>query len=344
VLDLATVSLAYAHGQPPVQGSIRTIPEDFQVREIPLLDPDGAGEHAWVKVQKRNATTITVAEQLARHAGIHPRNVSYAGLKDRNAVTEQWFSVHLPGADDPDWSALASDDLVILRHARHARKLQRGALRGNEFRLVVRNMAGDRAACETRLAIMSAAGVPNYFGEQRFGRNGSNLRTAERLFANPRLRLSRNQRSMALSSARSLLFNRVLSERIAMHCWDTPVAGDALQLEGSHSFFIAETVDEELLQRVRTLDVHPTGPLCGRGNVPVTGKCLAIEASVLAGFQDITRGLDAAGVRNDRRSLRLPIGSLDWQWLTDAELVLNFSLPPGSYATSVLRELVDTRA
>jgi tRNA pseudouridine13 synthase len=343
VLDLATVSLAYAHGQPPVQGDIRSIPEDFQVREIPLLDPDGAGEHAWIKVRKRNATTITVAEQLARHAGVHPRHVSYAGLKDRNAVTEQWFSVHLPGRDDPDWRALECDDLAILQYARHARKLQRGALRGNEFRVVVRNISGHRDACAARLEIISAAGVPNYFGEQRFGRNGSNLRTAERLFANPRLRLSRNQRSLALSSARSLLFNRVLSGRIDMHCWDTPVAGDALQLEGSHSFFIAETLDDELLQRARELDVHPTGPLCGRGNVPVTGKCSAIEQSVLADFQDITRGLDAAGVRNDRRSLRLPVGSLAWQWLTDTALELHFSLPAGSYATSVLRELVDTR-
>lgn len=343
MFDLATVSLAFAHGVPPVQGTIRATAEDFQVREIPLLDPDGAGEHAWVHVQKRNATTITVAEQLARHADVHPRNVSFAGLKDRNAVTEQWFSVHLPGRDDPDWQALASDELVVLRHARHSRKLQRGALRGNDFRIVVRNMAGDRDACEARLAVMAAAGVPNYFGEQRFGRNGSNLRTAERLFANPRLRLSRNQRSMALSSARSLLFNRVLSGRIDAGCWDTPVAGDAMQLAGSHSFFIAETIDDELLQRVRMLDVHPTGPLCGRGNVPVTAACLAIEESVLAGFQDMTRGLDAAGVRNDRRSLRLPVGSLAWQWLTGSELELNFSLPAGSYATSVLRELVDTR-
>ena len=343
MFDQANHSLSFAQGEPPGSGLIRQSPEDFHVTEIPLLEPDGSGEHAWLLVRKRNENTAGVADRLASHAGVHTRNVSYAGRKDRNAVTEQWFSVHLPGRDDPDWSALDMENLTVLRHARHSRKLQRGTLRGNAFKIILRNITGGRAALEQRLQQVRIAGVPNYFGEQRFGRNGGNLRTAERLFARPRLRLSRNQRSMALSAARSLLFNRVLSKRVGSGTWDRPVAGDAMQLTGSHSYFVAESVDAELLRRAAAQDIHPTGPLCGRGKVPVTGECLAIESRVLADFAGVTRGLEAAGVRLDRRALRVAVSDMVWRWLTDDALELSFSLPAGSYATAVLRELVKYR-
>jgi tRNA pseudouridine13 synthase len=343
VLDQAIHALARAYGKPPVCGQVRHVAEDFRVTEIPLVEPAGAGEHAWVHVQKRNANTPDIAERLARIAGVHPRNVGYAGMKDRQAVTVQWFSVHLPGRDDPDWTQLDDENTCVLAHARHGRKLQRGALRGNAFRLVIRGVSGDVELLGRRLQQLRNAGVPNYFGAQRFGRDGSNLRTAKRLFANPRLRLSRNQRSLALSSARSLLFNRVLSERIEMDCWDRPVTGDAMQLDGSHSFFIADTIDDELLARVREHDVHPTGPLCGEGRIAVRDECLNIENRVLAAYADEVRGLAAAGVRNGRRALRVIPGDLIWNWPTDDRLALVFSLPAGSYATAVLRELMECR-
>lgn len=338
---LAIHSLAFAYGGPPAGGHIRQSPEDFRVSEIPLLAPAGDGEHAWVRVRKRNTTTLNVAERLAAFAGVHPRQVGFAGLKDRNAVTEQWFSIHLPGRADPDWSSLVEGDLEVLQHARHARKLQRGALRGNRFGIIIRDIRGDRDALAGRLQSVQSAGAPNYFGEQRFGRNGSNLRTAERLFARPRTRLSRNQRSMALSAARALLFNQVLSQRIGAGCWDQPVSGDAMQLDGSHSFFIADTVDDALRLRARELDVHPTGPLCGCGKVPVTGEALALEQTALASYAGMIEGLAAAGVRHDRRALRMRVQDLSWQWQTDDDLELCFSLPAGSYATAVLRELVE---
>ena len=319
---------------------MRGIPEDFQVCEIPLVEPAGEGEHVWLLIRKRQENTEPVARSLARLAGVAQREVSYAGLKDRNAVTEQWFSVCLPGGAEPDWHAVDSEYITLLHHARHHRKLRRGALRGNAFRIRIRGVTGDREALARRLGDVAAAGVPNYFGEQRFGRGGSNLRTAGRLFAHAAGRLSREQRGLALSAARSWLFNQVLARRVETHSWDRPLPGEALQLEGTHSFFVAAGVDEMLLHRVREGDVHPTGPLCGTGESPATGDALQVEMACLAPYVGWIEGLAAAGLKHERRALRLPIGALDWSWPEADCLELSFTLPAGAYATSVLRELV----
>lgn len=340
MLDQAIDSLGYAYGQPEVTARLRRLPEDFCVTEIPLVQPDGEGEHVWLWLRKRNENTPRVAEQLARFAGVHPRQVSYAGLKDRSAVTEQWFSVQMPGRDAPDWQGLNSETLTVLRHARHSRKLRRGALKGNRFRIMLREIQGDQAELEQRLRWINDQGVPNYFGEQRFGRAGSNLVDAQRLFARPALRFSRNRRSLALSAARSLLFNQVLSRRVNTETWNTPINGDAMQLNGSHSFFIAGVIDAELLGRVHHRDVHPTGPLHGCGESPAQGECRALEQAVLAGYADWCAGLETAGLKQERRALRLMLRDLSWEQHNTTDWQLEFSLPPGAYATAVLRELV----
>jgi tRNA pseudouridine13 synthase len=280
---------------------------------------------------------------LARCAGVPLRDVSYAGLKDRQAVTEQWFSVHLPGSATPDWSKLGSADVSILREARHSRKLRRGALRGNRFRITVHDLVTDPGLLRQRLETIAAAGVPNYFGEQRFGRNGSNLRTAERFFGNTHMRLSRHQRGLVLSAARSLLFNAVLSRRVSEGSWNLALPGDAMQLQGSHSYFVATVVDAELQQRVAEHDVHPTGPLHGRGTAAVEAEVLALESAVLAGYPAWQAGLEAAGLKQERRALRLILDKLEWTQPATDVLCLEFSLPAGAYATSVLRELLSAR-
>lgn len=332
--------LARAWGTPPASGRLRVAPEDFQVTEIPLLEPEGAGEHVWLLVRKRLQNTADIAALLARCAGVPLRDVSYAGLKDRNAITEQWFSVHLPGSASPDWSTLVSPGLLILREARHGRKLRRGALRGNRFRIVVRDLVADAGLLRARLETLAAEGVPNYFGEQRFGRDGSNLRTAERLFRNPRLRLSRHQRGLALSAVRSQLFNAVLSRRVSEGDWNQALPGDALQLRGSHSYFVADVVDAEVQRRLADHDVHPTGPLYGRGRAPVEGVPLGLETTVLGGYPGWLAGLEAAGLKQERRALRLTVDDLAWQLPAVDTLTLEFSLPAGAYATSVIRELL----
>jgi tRNA pseudouridine13 synthase len=342
-LEPAVRSLAFALGRPPARGVLRRQPEDFRVSELPTVEPSGTGEHVWLWIRKREANTDHVALQLSKLAGVHPRNIGYAGLKDRHAVTEQWFSVHLPGRTEPDWEGLDPAAGTVVRHVRHGRKLQRGALRGNAFVITVRGIEGSRDELEQRLQRIAADGVPNYFGAQRFGIGGSNLRTAVQLFANPRLRLSRTRRSLALSAARSLLFNRVLSRRVADGSWKGALPGDAMQLAGSRSFFLAEAVDTNLLERVDRHDIHATGPLSGHGDSPVHGPSLALEQAALAEFAMLARGLAAAGLKQERRALRLSVANLDWEWPDDTTLKLAFSLPAGSYATSVLRELVQEK-
>jgi len=344
LLDEAIHALAFAQGRPASRARLRSCPEDFRVTELPLVEPAGEGEHVWLWLRKRNDTTPRVASQIARAAGVHPKQVSYAGLKDRNAVTEQWFSVQLPGRAAPDWSVMKTDDVEVLRAVRHTRKLRRGTLTGNRFRIVLRDLDGDPADLEQRLTRLAAEGVPNYFGEQRFGRAGSNLDTARQLFASPRRRMQRERRSMALSAARSLLFNRVLSTRVQAGNWATPIVGDALQLAGSHSFFIASMLDDEMLARARRHDVHPTGPLYGRGDTPVSGDCLALEQAVLSAYAPWRDGLEAAGLKQDRRALRLLASDLEWQQTAEGDWQLQFSLPAGAYATSVLRELIVSTA
>jgi tRNA pseudouridine13 synthase len=338
--EIPRQDLARAWGDPVACGRLRVVPEDFQVSEIPLLEPEGSGEHVWLLVRKRLQNTADVAAVLARCAGVPLRDVSYAGLKDRQAVTEQWFSVHLPGSAAPVWSTLDSPGVSILRAARHGRKLRRGALRGNRFRISVRDLVADPTLLRQRLETITAEGVPNYFGEQRFGRDGSNLRAAERLFRNPRLRLSRHQRGLALSAARSLLFNGVLSRRVSEGSWNRALPGDVLQLQGSHSYFVAAAVDAELQRRLADHDVHPTGPLHGRGTPPVEGEPLALETAVLAGYPDWLAGLEAAGLKQERRALRLTMDDLEWRQPAVDVLCLEFSLPAGAYATSVLREFL----
>jgi tRNA pseudouridine13 synthase len=332
-------NLPFAFGAPPVQGELRTEPEDFRVQELPVCEPEGSGEHVWLWVRKRNANTDWLARQLARHAGVPASQVSYAGLKDRDAVTEQWFSVHLPGAGEPDWKAFRCEGAAILRHARHGRKLRRGALRGNRFNLRVRGVTGDAAALEERLECIAARGVPNYFGPQRFGRGGANLGAAQALFGGTLGRVDRHRRGLYLSAARAWLFNLVLAARVQDGSWERGMDGDVLQPDASHGWFAPALGDPELDERLANLEIHPTGPLWGRGGAPVSGRALALETAVLEPWMLFRSGLERAGMDQERRALRLRVGELRWRREGD-DLHLDFVLGRGAFATAVLRELV----
>jgi len=334
--------LPFAFGGPAGSGRLRVEPEDFVVREIPVCAPDGAGEHVWLHIRKRNANTEWVARQIARFAGATPRDVSFAGLKDCRAVTEQWFSVQLPGRTDPDWERLEVEGVTVLQAARHTRKLKRGALRGNRFEIRVRGFSGDRVTAEARLRALAARGVPNYFGVQRFGRDGGNLEAAARLLRGEGRRPARHERGLYLSAARSHLFNQVLAARVAAGAWDTLLEGDVLQLDGGRAWFVADAHDPELPRRLQELEVHPTGPLWGRGELATQGAARALELACLEPWGEWCSGLERAGLEQDRRTLRVRAAELSWNWTDASELSLAFALPPGSYATALLRELVAT--
>lgn len=330
--------LPFGHGEPPARGALRVALEDFQVEEDLGFAPSGEGEHVLVRVRKRDASTEWIARRLVRLADVKPLAVSFAGLKDRRAVTSQWFSVQLPGKDEPDWSSLNDDHLEVLAAVRHHRKLRRGALRGNRFALVVRQLQGARAAVEQRLQAIGAEGVPAYFGEQRFGRDGGNVAAALQMFAGRRV--PRHQRSLLLSAARSWLFNRVLALRVERGDWNRLRAGDVAMLDGSHSVFAVPEVDETLQDRCTRLDLHPSGPLWGRGEPAVLGDVRELEQAALAAHEALRHGLEAAGLKQERRALRQPVRALRWEWVEASTLRLEFYLERGYYATSVMRELL----
>ncbi|MDY6898092.1 MAG: tRNA pseudouridine(13) synthase TruD, partial [Cyanobacteriota bacterium] len=218
---------------PPVEplcgrGLIRQVPEDFVVEERVDIELEGEGEHLWVQLRKRGQNTEYVAAQLARLCEVPRRAVGYAGRKDRHAVTTQWFSVHLPGKQGPgDWTALP-ESVEVLQTARHRRKLQTGALKANRFRLVIRDLTGEPDQIESRLERLARRGVPNYFGEQRFGHGGRNVERAHEWFAGEFRPRDRSLRSLLLSSARSFLFNEVLAARVRADSWDRVLPGEVL--------------------------------------------------------------------------------------------------------------------
>lgn len=332
-------ALPRAHGGPLGSGRLRDLPADFVVDEVLGFAPDGAGEHLLLWVRKTGQNTDWTAGRLAALAGAAPADCGYAGLKDRHAVCTQWFSLPRPRGAEPDWSVLAPEGIEVLAVHRHGRKLRRGALAGNRFRIRVRDWSPDPAALADRLALVRAHGVPNAFGEQRFGRNGANLARVDALFRGRIRRPNRHQQGLWLSAARSQLFNEVLALRVRRGDWDRPLPGDCLNLDGRHSWFPAETIDESLSERVARLDLHPTGPLWGRGDPPTQGEPRALEDTAAARFPGWPEGLARHRLEQERRSLRLPVPDLevvpveqDWE--------LRFTLPAGAYATALLREFL----
>lgn len=305
----------------PILGSavIRQEPEDFVVEELLDVDFTGSGEHLYLLLRKRNLNTFWVARQLAEQYEVVPLSVGYAGLKDRRAVTTQWFSVATPAAARPALAHLAMNEgerLELVTQARHLRKLRRGDHQGNRFNLRLRHITASEEAVEQRLTAIAERGVPNYFGEQRFGHDGGNLQAFVERLQNGRLPKKMPKRDLVLSSARSWIFNQVLSARVRDGSWH------------------------------RHDDVEPlsmTGPLWGRGRSPLFPAAQAQERVWLAPFETWLYALEHAGLAQERRPLCLKPLSFSWQWLDGGDLQLHFTLPPGSFATAVLRELAEYR-
>lgn len=334
--------LPYVLGVPLAQGVIRERPEDFQVDEILGFSPDGAGEHLLLQIRKRNTNTEWLARQLAALAAVPLIDVSYAGLKDRYALTTQWFSVRLAGRPTPDWHALEGDDIQILQVANHGRKLRRGALQGNRFGIRVYRLQGQLASLTSRLERIREAGMPNFFGEQRFGHDYGNLEKGELLFSGHMRKLPRYRRGLYLSAVRSQLFNEVLGRRIGSQTWDLPLEGDLLSQETDQRLLRVTEVDEAIRQDARALRVHPTGPLWGRGTLLSGGPVKQLEEETLTDFHAWRQGLEHAGLKQARRPLRVAVRDLCWEWPEKDVLELAFQLPAGSYATMLLRELILT--
>ncbi|HFZ8995452.1 TPA: tRNA pseudouridine(13) synthase TruD [Citrobacter freundii] len=334
--------LTWLHGKPQGTGVLKASAEDFVVIEDLGFEPDGEGEHVLVRIRKNGCNTRFVADALAKFLKVPAREVSFAGQKDKHAVAEQWLCARVPGKEMPDLSAFQPEGCQVLEYARHKRKLRTGALKGNAFTLVLREIS-HRDDVESRLQAISKAGVPNYFGAQRFGIGGSNLQGALRWAQSDAPVRDRNKRSFWLSAARSALFNQIVSERLKKPDFNQVVDGDALQLAGRGSWFVA-TVEElaELQQRVDEKALMITASLPGSGEWGAQRDALAFEQAAIADETLLQSLLLREKVEAARRAMLLYPQQLSWNWWDDATVGLRFWLPAGSFATSVVRELINT--
>ncbi|MEN0585001.1 MULTISPECIES: tRNA pseudouridine(13) synthase TruD [unclassified Kosakonia] len=335
-------NLTFLHGKPVASGVLKANPEDFVVVEDLGFEPDGEGEHILVRILKNGCNTRFVADALAKFLKIHAREVSFAGQKDKHAVTEQWLCARVPGNAMPDLSAFQLEGCKVLEYARHKRKLRLGALQGNAFTLVLREIS-DRADVDARLQAIVEKGVPNYFGAQRFGIGGSNLQGALRWAQSDAPVRDRNKRSFWLSAARSALFNQIVSERLKKTDFNQVVDGDALQLAGRGSWFVATREEQaELQTRVEAKTLMITASLPGSGEWGTQRDALAFEQQAVADAPQLQALLVREKVEAARRAMLLYPQKLSWNWWDDVTVELRFWLPAGSFATSVVRELINT--
>lgn len=337
----------YLHGKPESSGILRSKISDFKVFEqLPFL-PCGEGEHMFVHIRKTGANTLFVARELAKYFEVKEQLVSYAGLKDRFAVTEQWFGVHVPGKQEYNLEDLNIEGVEILSYKRHNKKLRTGALTGNRFELILRDVTAIKALTE-RWQKITEQGVPNYFGEQRFGIDGGNIERALGLFSGQKVK-DKKKRGIYLSAARSHIFNSVLNERILQHCFDKVAIGDVLMLAGTQSVFHLDEVDEKIKQRFIDKDIDITAPMWGAGELMTSAEPLALEQKVAQENESFCQGLPRFGLKQERRRIRLTVSDTNIELLSTLEgseqkgnnaVKISFFLPAGCYATTILRELL----
>ncbi len=318
-----SLDFSYAYGAPQCSALFRQQNSDFIVDEQLGFEFSGEGEHLIFHIQKEGENTHWVAEKLANFFDVKTVDVGFCGKKDRHAITTQWFSVYLPKQTGlPDCTDLLADpdlNIVIKQVTRHHKKLRPGDHSANHFIIRLRVLTFDDAHqtqvdLESRLARIAEDGVPNYFGEQRFGRGGNNLVQAQTWVDTGKRIKNRNQRSMVLSAARSYLFNSILSTRVDAGNWTQGLEGDVL------------------------LQNKPSGPLWGRGRSATAAQAAEYEHRGIADLQSWCDHLEHVGLQQERRAFVLQPADFHYEF-TGGDLILRFGLPPGQFATSILREI-----
>ena len=355
------IDLPASLGQPLMQANIKLAPSDFIVKEQLGFDLDHTGEHLYLHIRKCGLNTNDIVTKLQTIFECRSVDIGVSGLKDKNAITDQWFSVRTP--KNIDEISMGNQSLpsgtkevivpmegeyVLLEAPRHSRKLRRGAHQYNQFIITLRNIkASENDAAgqlplllQQRLNLLESQGFANYFGPQRFGHQAQNLVKADRLFKSPKRKISRAQRGILLSAARSQLFNEVCAERVRQGSWNKPMHGDAMLLTGTNSYFSNDNTDKTVNSRCDAHDIQPTGPLWGRGKPLTTAESQVLESTVLGPYKAFMHGLEHAGLEQQRRALRAHVHSLQHEWIDDQSVKLNFKLLKGVYATSFLGEFM----
>lgn len=369
-------SLPQPYVLPLSSAQFKSEPTDFMVTEVLNIDFTESGEHYWMLVKKIGMNTDYLAQRLAKWANIPKRDVGYSGLKDRHAVTVQWFSLRLPKGQLPSTqfeldNQESGEKVEVISTHWHNRKLNRNTHQANHFVITLVNVLGNYEDVDSALQTIKQQGVPNYFGSQRFGHQGNNIQEALTWFeqieedrveksnkANksdkkPFKKLHKKQRakqSLLLSAARSAIFNKILAHRVLDGSWNTGLRGEVFNLAGTGSLFTSDTVDTDLQQRLDKADIHPTGALWGietKSSAMTQQDVRTLEHEVIAQSAiliSLATGLETLEVKAARRALRLMPQNLQWRWQDQQRLQLEFSLPSGSFATSVLASLVQELA
>ncbi len=331
--------LPHLHGGPLGRARFKSVPEDFVVEEVLGFEPSGEGEHCLVWAEKRDLDSNTAAARLADALGLRHRLVSHCGLKDRHAVTRQWFSLHMPGQASPEPAALESEGLRVLRITRNTRKLRRGIHFGNRFTIRLREPGFDLAAAQQRWQKIADEGVPNFFGDQRFGNEGRNVEKALAMFRGEFTPGDRLLRGLLLSSVRSFLFNAVIEERMTLGLWNQALPGEVYGFPDNGTILLINNQRGDEPQRFAEGKLELTAPLWGCGELHTADAVRALEQEVASRFPEHTAGLEAAGLRQERRVMRLRPIHPALIALPGGDLQLTFDLPRGTYATTILREL-----
>lgn len=318
----------------------KSSPEDFYVEELWTSDQKGAGEHVLILLEKKGQNTEWVAKQLARFCGVRDFDVGLMGLKDRNAVTRQWMSVYLGPRQQPDWERCDIEGVRLLEMTQYPKKLRRGDHNGNFFRITLRDVEGDKTAIDSALNLLKRNGFPNYFGEQRFGRDGYNLTRAGHWFVDGSRPKKKSQRALYASAARSHLFNLILGKRVEEDTWTHPIEGDELVAVSSASVS-SGGVDQPTEDSQQSLQdksrLCPSGPLLG-GSEFLSDKAGEIEKEVTNPFESWITGLHSDGMRTQRRPFLALAENLSWEW-SEQDLQLEFGLGVGSFASVLLGQI-----
>jgi|FLOH01.1.fsa_nt_gi tRNA pseudouridine13 synthase len=375
-------ALAYVHEPPPLSASLKQQFSDFRVDEELGFAFTEQGEHVCINIKKTDLSTIEVAKRLSEVTGARKSSIGYAGMKDKRGECTQWFSVQLTELEERALQNFESPSLQILETHRNSRKIRIGSHKSNHFQIRLRDCIGQQSEFDDRLSRIKREGVPNYFGSQRFGWQMSNMTQVQALMiseldksvpadADSTVSKKRFKRGMLYSAARSYLFNQLLSQRLESRSWNTYLPGDVLNLNGTDRCFVlpdGAEWDQELQQRLDQFDIHITGVLPGlidmKDKYVSRGESADIEEAVCKQYDTLLEGLKRCGLQASRRAFRFLPSELKWQWIDAGDenenenenadknensntggaqdLILDFSLPKGAYATSLLRELCIT--
>lgn len=326
-------------------GTLRAQPEDFLVTEVNGVELSREGEHLWLYIQKTSCNTDWVAKHISNVCQVPRRQVGFAGLKDRHAITKQWFSVQLPKVSNLDKiNSALPNDVKVLKASKHSKKIKTGQLESNRFEITIRDIDGDKSQIQNNIELIKQNGVPNYFGPQRFGHDMGNIQKAQDWFSGNYKVKTKNLKSLLISTARSHIFNCILAKRIKNNTWDKSIDGDILQLDKSHSWFpSSDATSDEISKRIKNFDIHITAAMFGEDAVQSTEDCAELENNIAAQFPIYQLGFEKFRLRQDRRAMRICPIDLTYKWLNN-NLILNFNLLPGAYATGVIREILEVNS